>query len=126
MSLEINLSEIGQIALAASDVQKLLPFYRDLLGLEFLFSPSPQLAFLKAGDVRLMLSPPQGAGKVGENSVLYFKVQNVEAVHRTLVERGAANERLPQLAAKMPDHELWIGFLRDPDGNLIGLMEEKR
>jgi methylmalonyl-CoA/ethylmalonyl-CoA epimerase len=30
------------------------------------------------------------------------------------------------LAAKMPDHELWLGFLRDPDGNLVGLMEEKR
>ena len=34
--------------------------------------------------------------------------------------------RIPQLAAKMPDHELWTGFVRDPDGNLIGLMEEKR
>jgi hypothetical protein len=26
----------------------------------------------------------------------------------------------------MPDHELWIGFVRDPDDNLVGLMEEKR
>lgn len=123
---ETNLSEIGQIALVASDVSKLVPFYRDVLGLEFLFSPSPQLAFLKAGDVRLMLTTPQGAGKVGENSVLYFKVPNVEAVFQTLLDRGANSERPPQLVAKMPDHELWIGFLRDPDGNLIGLMEERR
>jgi len=42
-----------------------------------------------------------------------------------LVSRGARNERHSQLAAKMPDHELWIGFLRDTDGNLVGLMEEK-
>ena len=35
-------------------------------------------------------------------------------------------ERAPQLAARLPDHELWIGFVRDPDGNLVGLMEEKR
>ena len=35
-------------------------------------------------------------------------------------------ERAPQLAAKMHDHELWIGFLRDPDGNLLALMEERR
>ena len=26
--------------------------------------------------------------------------------------------------AKMPDHELWMGFLRDPDENLIGIMAE--
>ena len=48
------------------------------------------------------------------------------AAHSAMVEEGATNERAPQLAAKMPDHELWIGFLRDPDGNLVGLMEEKR
>lgn len=58
--------------------------------------------------------------------VLYFKVQEIEAAHRAIVGRGATNERAPQLTAKMPDHELWIGFVRDPDGNLIGLMEEKR
>lgn len=40
--------------------------------------------------------------------------------------RLATNERAPQLTARMPDHELWIGFLRDPDGNLVGLLEERR
>jgi hypothetical protein len=30
------------------------------------------------------------------------------------------------LTARMPDYELWIGHVRDPDGNLVGLMEEKR
>ncbi|MGA0934605.1 MAG: VOC family protein [Pseudohongiellaceae bacterium] len=34
-------------------------------------------------------------------------------------------ERKPGKAATMEDHELWIGFVRDPDGNLVGLMEEK-
>ena len=43
-----------------------------------------------------------------------------------ILARGATNERAPQLTAKLPDHELWIGFVRDPDGNLVGLMEEKR
>ena len=50
----------------------------------------------------------------------------ITAAHAAIVARGAANERAPQLTAKMPDHELWIGFVRDPDGNLVGLMEEKR
>ncbi len=63
---------------------------------------------------------------MGANSVLYFKVTDVDAVHSEIVARGSASEHSPQLVAKMPDHELWIGFVRDPDGNLIGLMEEKR
>lgn len=117
---------IRQIGITVADVDKALGFYRDLLGLEFLFAPSPGLAFLQCGDVRLMLSTPQGAGTVGANSILYFAVDDIERVHSELVARGADSERSPALAAQMPDHDLWIGFLRDPDGNLVGLMEEKQ
>jgi predicted enzyme related to lactoylglutathione lyase len=126
MSTEYRLSEIRQIAITVSDVSTALPFYRDVLGLKFLFSPAPTLAFLEAGTVRIMLSTPQGAGTVGHNSILYFKVADITATHTAIVERGAKNERAPQLTARMPDHELWASFVRDPDGNLIGLMEEKR
>jgi predicted enzyme related to lactoylglutathione lyase len=118
--------EIGQIAITVSDVSKTLPFYRDVLGLKFLFSPNPNLAFLSAGPVRIMLSMPQGSGHAGANSILYFKVSDITATHAAMVKKGAISERPPQSTAKMPGHELWIGFLRDPDGNLVGLMEEKR
>jgi len=118
--------EIGQIAITVGDVDAALVFYRDVLGLPFLFRPAPTLAFLAAGPVRIMLSTPQGAGTVGENSILHFKVTGVEAVHATLLARGAVNHQAPALTARMSDHELWIGFVRDPDGNLVGLMEEKR
>ena len=74
-------SDIGQIAITVSDVEALLPYYRDVLGLTFLFSPSPNLAFLSAGSVRIMPSTPEGAGEAGRNSILYFKVTNVEEVH---------------------------------------------
>jgi predicted enzyme related to lactoylglutathione lyase len=121
-----GVSEIGQIALVVGDVTKAVSFYRDVLGLKFLFSAGPNLAFLDAAGVRIMLTTPQGHGEVGKNSILYFKVSGVEAMHAAIVARGAANERAPQMTARMPDHELWIGFVRDPDGNLIGLMEEKR
>ena len=97
-----------------------------VLGLTFLFQPAPTLAFLAAGDVRVMLTTPQGHGAPGANSVLYFKVAGLELAHAAMVARGATSERGPQLTAKMPDHELWIAFVRDPDGNLVGLMEEKR
>jgi predicted enzyme related to lactoylglutathione lyase len=126
MNTTHKLSEIRQIAITVSDVGTALPFYRDVLGLAFLFSPAPNLAFLAAGKVRLMLSTPQGAGTPGHNSIIYFAVTDIEATHAAIVEHGAINERAPQLTAKMPDHELWASFVRDPDGNLIGLMEEKR
>src|SRR5215831_10014774 len=111
MSAQPRLSEIRQIAITVSDVSAVLPFYRDVLGLKFLFSPGPNLAFLDAGGIRIMLSTPQGAGTPGHNSILYFKVSDIVATHAAIVGRGAKNERDPQLAAKMPDHELWIGFV---------------
>jgi methylmalonyl-CoA/ethylmalonyl-CoA epimerase len=121
-----QLSEIGQIALSVSDVAKATAFYRDVLGLKFLFSAGPNLAFFAAGSVRIMLTLPEGAGAVGKNSVLYFKVADLAGAHAAIVGRGATNEQGPHLIAKMPDHELWMGFVRDPDGNFIGLMQEKR
>jgi predicted enzyme related to lactoylglutathione lyase len=126
MPTEYKLSDIRQIAITVSDVALALPFYRDVLGLTFLFSPGPNLAFLAAGSVRIMLSTPQGAGTVGGNSILYFSVTDIVSTHAAIVARGAKEERAPELTAKMPDHELWASFVRDPDGNLIGLMEEKR
>jgi predicted enzyme related to lactoylglutathione lyase len=121
-----GVSEIGQIALIVSDVAAATAFYRDVLGLKFLFSAGPNLAFLAAGSVRLMLTTPQGHGEAGKNSILYFKVSDLGAVHSAIVARGAKNERDPALTARMPDHELWIGFVRDPDNNLVGLMSEVR
>ena len=121
-----KVSEIRQLAITVSDVAVALPFYRDVLGLMFLFSPAPNLAFLAAGSVRIMLTTPQGAGTVGHNSIIYFKATDIAATHAAIVQRGAKDERAPQLTAKMPDHELWTAFVRDPDGNLVGLMEEKR
>lgn len=117
---------IRQIAVTVSDVERALTFYRDALGLEFLFQPAPNLAFLNAGDVRIMLSTPQGAGEVGSNSIIYFSVEDIEATHDAVVARGAVSERGPQMTAQMEDHQLWTSFLRDPDGNLMALMEEKR
>src|SRR5215471_5592324 len=88
MSPDYKLSEIRQIAITVSDVGVALPFYRDVLGLTFLFSPAPTLAFLAAGSVRIMLSIPQGAGTVGQNSILYFKVTDIVTAHAAIVARG--------------------------------------
>ena len=79
------------------------------------------IAFLAAGSIRIMLTTPQGAGAVGHNSILYFRVTHIEATHAAIVGRGARDERAPSLTARMPDHELWTAFVRDPDGYRIEL-----
>jgi predicted enzyme related to lactoylglutathione lyase len=123
---EVSVGDIGQVAVTVSDVASARRFYSDVLGLRFLFESGPNLAFLAAGPVRIMLTTPQGAGAVGRNSILYFRVHDVEAAYESLCERGAKADSKPALVAKMPDHELWLAFVRDPDGNLVGLMEERR
>jgi len=120
------LTEIGQIAIAVVDVPRAKAFYVDILGLNHLFDAGPNLSFISSGSVRLMLTLPQGAGAEAKNSVLYFRTSSLTEDFRALAAKGATVEREPQLAARLPDHELWIGFIRDPEGNLIGLMEERR
>lgn len=87
--------EIGQIAITIRNLDTALPFYRDVLGLNFLFSPSPTLAFLSAGTVRIMLSTPQGAGAVGANSILYFKVTDIESTHGVMKNLIGVMEEKP-------------------------------
>lgn len=126
MNTPDRLSAIGQIALTVSDVAKAKRFYGEALGLQLLFDAGVNLSFYAAGDVRIMLTTPQGSGEAGKNSILYFKTNVLDATYAAVVGRGATAERPPQLTAKMPDHELWMAFVRDPDGNLVGLMEERR
>lgn len=120
-------SEIGQIAIIVGDVAKATAFYRDVLGLKFLFPAGPNMAFLAAGSVRIMLTTPQGGfGEVGKNSILYFKAADLAATHAAIVARGATKLSDPRLIAKMPDHELWMAAVRDPEGNVVELMSEVR
>lgn len=120
------ISGLKQIAIVVSDVARARQFYTDVLGLLPLFDAGPNLSFISCGTVRLMLTTPQGHGQPGKNSVLYFNAHSLDAVYQAVIEKGATPERPPQLTARLPDHELWIAFIRDPDGNLVGLMEEKR
>ena len=116
---------LGQIALTVSDVEGSIGFYRDAVGLPFLFSPRPTLAFLDLGGVRLMLSAPEGEFSAGSSTVLYLKVADIEAAHSAMRERGVAFVDEPHLVAPMPDHDLWMCFFRDPDAHMLALMSER-
>ena len=120
---ELELGAIGQIAVPVTDVERATDFYRDVLGLPFLFAAPPGLAFFDCDGVRLMLDGP-AAARAGQGSVLYFRVGDLGAAFRTLSDRGATFEAEPHLVARMPDHELWMAFFRDPDDNLLALMSE--
>ena len=90
--------------------------------MKFLFQV-PNMAFFDCDGVRLMLSPPEKPGET-YNSVIYFKVPDIHQVFQTLAARGVVSEGEPHLIARMPDHDLWMAFFRDPDRNLLALMSE--
>lgn len=122
----IVLGQIGQIALTVRDLPRAVAFYQDALGLSLLFTAPPQLAFFDAGGIRLMLTGPENGAAVGVGgTVLYFRVADLYAAHAELGRRGVAFVDEPHLIARMPDHDLWMAFFRDPDGHLIGLMAER-
>jgi methylmalonyl-CoA/ethylmalonyl-CoA epimerase len=122
MSTSFGLSQIGQIAITVTDVQRAIAFYRDSLGLRFLFE-APNLAFFDCAGIRLMLALPEGDG-ASHSSILYYKVPDLQQAYEILGGRGVAFAGKPHLIAKMPDHDLWMAFFKDPDGNMLGLMSE--
>jgi methylmalonyl-CoA/ethylmalonyl-CoA epimerase len=124
MPANTGIESIGQIAIAVKDIKRATAFYKDTLGLQLLFEAPPGLAFFLCGGVRLMVTTLQGEEKDHHTSVIYYKVNNIDKASESLKNKGVVFVRDPQLTAKMPDHELWIGFIRDPDENLIGIMAE--
>lgn len=115
---------LGQIAYHVSDVARSTEFFRDKLGLPFLFAAGPGLAFFDLWGVRLMLE--SGAKQEnGSNGCLYFKVDNVDRTFANFQGKLDFVDE-PHLIARMPDHELWMVFFRDPDDNLLAFMEERR
>jgi len=121
----MTLESIGQIAIRTHDLPRAVAFYRDALGLEYLFEAGP-LAFFRCGDVRLMLAVPENEEVDHPSSTIYFRVRDIDSARAELVDRGVPFDDEPHLIARMPDHELWMTFFRDPDRNLLGLMSEVR
>ena len=121
-----GLSAIGQIAMNAHDIPRAVRFYRDTLGMRLLFEAPPKMAFFDCAGVRLMLSLPEEPQYDHPGSVLYYRVDDIDQAYATLSERGVAFIDRPHLVARMPDHELWMSFFKDSEGNTLALMVEKR
>lgn len=119
------LSAIGQIAVTARDLPRATAFYRDVLGLPLLFEV-PGMAFFDAGGVRLMLAVPTDPRYQHPASILYYRVGDIHAAAARLAAAGVTFAAEPHLVARMPDHDLWMAFLADSEGNTLALMDERR
>jgi catechol 2,3-dioxygenase-like lactoylglutathione lyase family enzyme len=117
-----GLSTIGQILVPVEDVARATAFYRDVLGMSFLFE-FPRMAFFDAAGVRLYLSEPEGPGFEGK-ATIYFRVPDIEQAVETLEARGARFGDRPHVIHRDGATELWMAFTTDPDGNNLGLMSE--
>ena len=123
MTGEIKLSAIGQVALQVDDLDAAAEFYGAKLGLP-LVARFPGLAFLDCAGVRLMLSSLSEAASTG-NSVLYFNVPEIKAAYETLRSRGVEFTHEPHVIHSADNYELWMAFFEDPDGNTMGIMDER-
>lgn len=124
---DLGLGPIHQVAQRATDLERSVAFYRDVLGLELMasFDP-PGLAFLRLGDTRLML---EGSASP---ATLYLRVDDIDAAHEELCRRGVAFEDEPHLVHRdadgtfgPPGAEEWMVFFRDPDANLLALVSRR-
>jgi methylmalonyl-CoA/ethylmalonyl-CoA epimerase len=127
MTSDPGIRALHQVAQRSTDLERSIAFYRDVLGLPFVakFDP-PGLAFFDLGNTRLLLE----AG--GHSAVLYFAVPDIDAAYATLLERGVTFDAVPHLVHRDDDgtfgdagDEEWMAFLRDPDGNVVAILERR-
>jgi predicted enzyme related to lactoylglutathione lyase len=117
-----GLSAIGQIAINAHDINRAMDFYRDKLGMKFLFTAPPGLAFFDCDGIRLMLSLPAKPEFDHPSSIIYFNVDDIQLAYETLSERGVEFEEKPAFVANMGTYDLWIAAFRDSEDNLLAMM----
>lgn len=119
----MGITSIGQISIITHDLTRATAFYRDVLGLPLLFTAG-NMAFFDCGGVRLMLGPASAPELDHPSSILYFKVSDINAAHRRLVELGVEIVAPPRLIAPMQTYDLWMVGFRDSEGNIMQLMSE--
>ncbi|MFD2056796.1 VOC family protein [Mesorhizobium calcicola] len=117
---------VRQIALSAGrDLDATLAFWRDVLGMNLhaRFDP-PGIAFIMAGDVRLLFTDGIPAGTV------YLDISGLDHFHAEAKAAGVPFTAPPTLMHNDTEGQFgpageseWMAFLKDPAGNTIGLVE---
>ena len=117
-----GLSSIGQVALTVRDIPRATAFYRDTLGIPFLFQ-APGMVFFQTGEVRLMLGLPENDSQKF-SSIVYFRVEDIESAYQELKARGVEFTHEPRLIHRGQTADLWLAPFFDPDRNTLALMSE--
>ena len=121
---DLSTATIGQLMIPVENLDAAITYYRDKLGIKFLFQAPPQMAFFQAGTVRLLVGVPEPGQTARRGSLVYFSVPDIRAVYNTLIERGVDMGAEPHVVHRTPTYELWLCEFRDPDGNQLALMSE--
>ena len=123
---QFGLSAIAQIFVRAKDLDRAVRFYRDTLGMSFLFQAPPQMAFFQCGVTTVLLGVPEAPELDHPASIIYYLVPDIASAHATLHERAAEFMTEPHLVHRAADYELWLAEFRDSEGNVLALMDRKR
>jgi len=115
---------IAQLMIPVDDLDRGVSFYRDVLGIPFLFSAPPQMAFFMCGSVRLLVGVMPAGQRAQRGSAIYFKVPDIQATYSSLSAKGVAFAALPHVVNRTPKSELWLSEFTDPDGNQLALMAD--
>lgn len=121
--MSFGLERIGQISISVKDVARATEFYKDTLGITFLFQ-FPGMAFFDCGGLRLYLTVAERA-EFDRTSIIYFTVPAIHEAARNLTDRGVHFDRPPHKLHDDNTRELWMAFFRDSEGNHLALMSEK-
>ena len=119
-----TLNQIGQIFVNVKDLDRAIAFYRDTLGMTFLFEAPPNMAFFDCGGVRIMLGIADRPDLDHPSSIIYYKVEDIERVYEIFKARGVEFVIKPHLVAPMPTYDLWLADFKDSEGNFVALMSE--
>ena len=119
-----TLNQVGQIFVNVRDLDRAIEFYRDILGMNFLFQAPPNMAFFDCGGVRIMLGVADRPDLNHPASVIYYKVEDIERVYEVFHARGVEFIVKPHLVAPMPTYDLWLADFKDSEGNILALMSE--
>ena len=121
---KFGLAQIGQIAVNAHDIKRATSFYREVLGMKYLFDIPAKAAFFDCEGIMLMLALPEKPEFDHPGSIIYFNVDDIEEATETLLARGVFFEEKPTFVANMGSYDLWMSFFRDSENNLLALRSQ--
>jgi predicted enzyme related to lactoylglutathione lyase len=93
-------------------------WYSSILGVKPYFD-EPYYVGFNIGGFELGLDPDIKTTKIGNNSVAYWGVDNIEMIFKRLIDMGAKkNSEIQDVGDSIK-----VASVKDPYGNIIGLIE---